>query len=85
MKKVVVTYATSEGSGEPAHVCSLARAFAVSSHKGKLQTKNHISGLKDLKRHKAKVPHEMAQVDPATVVLVKEYVDSPPWLSGLGR
>ena len=28
----LITYATSEGSGEPAHPSSLARAFAVRTH-----------------------------------------------------
>ena len=30
---VLITKATSEGSGEPAHLRSLARAFAVCTHK----------------------------------------------------
>ena len=29
---VPITQATSEGSGEPAHPCSLARTFTVHSH-----------------------------------------------------
>ena len=28
-KRVLITKATSKGSGKPAHMCSLARAFAV--------------------------------------------------------
>ena len=31
-KRVFMTYATSKGSGEPAHKRSLARAFAVRRH-----------------------------------------------------
>ena len=46
---VLITLATSEGSGEPAHPCSLDRAFAVRTHevwkKTKGQTKNQISSL----------------------------------------
>ena len=32
VKRVLITYATSEGSGKPAHPRSLARAFAIHSH-----------------------------------------------------
>ena len=31
-KIVLIIYPTSEGSGEPAYPCSLARVFAVRSH-----------------------------------------------------
>ena len=33
VKRVHITQANSEGSGEPAHPCSLARAFTIGSHK----------------------------------------------------
>ena len=36
---VLITQTTSEGSGEPAHPCSLDRAFAVHTHKVWKQTK----------------------------------------------
>ena len=32
VKRVHIAYANSEGSDEPVHMCSLARAFAVRSH-----------------------------------------------------
>ena len=48
VKRVLITYATSEGSGERTHPRSLARAFAVRSHNigewRKLQTTNRRSG-----------------------------------------
>ena len=44
---ILLTYANSEGSGEPVHFCSLIRAFAVLSHNigiyRKLPTESHIS------------------------------------------
>ena len=47
MKKVLINYANSEGSDEPAHPQSPARAFAVHSqntgNQRKLQAKSHIS------------------------------------------
>ena len=36
---VLITWAISEGSGEPAHPRSLARAFAVRTHEVSKQTK----------------------------------------------
>ena len=45
---VLITYASSEGSGEPAHRRSLARTFAARSYKQwvqrNLQTENQIPG-----------------------------------------
>ena len=45
---VLIAYASSEGSGEPAHPCSLARTFAARSYKQwvkrNLQTESQISG-----------------------------------------
>ena len=45
---VLITYASSEGSGEPAHPRSLARTFAARSYKQwikrNLQTENQIPG-----------------------------------------
>ena len=45
---VLIAYASSEGSGEPAHPCSLARTFATRSYKQwikrNLQTENQIPG-----------------------------------------
>ena len=45
---VLITYASSEGSGEPAHLRSLARTFAAPSYKQwikrNLQTENQIPG-----------------------------------------
>ena len=42
MNKVHITYATSEGSGEPAHPRSIAKAFAVRTHAVLNQTKGSI-------------------------------------------
>ena len=45
---VLIAYASSEGSGEPAHPCSLARTFAARSYKQwvkrNLQTESQIPG-----------------------------------------
>ena len=45
-KRVIMTWATSKGSGEPAHKRSLARAFAVRRYVvvtfGKLQAKKNV-------------------------------------------
>ena len=42
---VLITKATSEGSGEPAHSRSLARAFAVCAHQAWKQTKGPTKNL----------------------------------------
>ena len=48
---VLIAYASSEGSGEPAHSRSLARTFASRSYKqwvkGNLQTESQIPGLSE--------------------------------------
>ena len=45
---VLIAYASSEGSGEPAHLRSLARTFTARSYKqwvkGNLQTESQIPG-----------------------------------------
>ena len=45
---VLIAYVSSEGSGEPAHPCSLARTSAARSYKqlvkGNLQTESQIPG-----------------------------------------
>ena len=66
VKKILITYTKSEGSGEPAHSRSLTRTFAVRSYNiGKPQTKGHISDpywvavharLNDLGLHDVWVP-----------------------------
>ena len=72
VKKVLITQANGEGSGEPAQWRSLARTFTVRSRNtwkwSKVQTQGHISRpgcvaahvrLKDLKLHNFKVPFLM--------------------------
>ena len=44
---VLIAYASSEGSGEPAHPRSLARTSAARSYKRNLQTESQIPGLSE--------------------------------------
>ena len=59
---VLIAYASSESSGEPAHPRSLARTFAARSYKqrvkGNLQTESQIPGLSEWLACAVKICHD---------------------------
>ena len=59
---VLIAYASSEGSGEPAHARSLARTFAARSYKQwvkrNLQTENQIPGPSEWLGMRVKICHD---------------------------